>query len=188
MNVLTEAIDLVRSLLEFAESRIPADELWPECVTEARAFLEERENDDEAAELLVGADVYQALALRTETTPAYMRSACDELTDHELSRLDHALRGITTEVGEAQDVLKRLTIYGKPPALVNVAEEFGDLLWYIALGCSALGIGMGRAMLANVNKLAARYPDGFSQYAALNRDLEAERIALARDITNRVRS
>ena len=36
-----EAADIVARLLEFAESRIPEDEPWPDCVTDARAFLAE---------------------------------------------------------------------------------------------------------------------------------------------------
>ncbi len=45
----------------------------------------------------------------------------------------HAKLGLITEVGELADAYKRHEIYGKALDKVNVAEEVGDLAWYVAL-------------------------------------------------------
>lgn len=90
----------------------------------------------------------------------------------------HAVLGLGTEVGELQDALKRWLIYGKPIDKVNVVEELGDLFWYAALLARELGVSFEDVMARNIAKLKKRYPDGFTEHDALNRDLTAERDAL----------
>ena len=117
---------------------------------------------------------YQELALRTEKTPQF-------IADHGVlntSRLLHGAIGICTEAGELQDALKKHLIYGKPLDAVNLMEECGDVLWYVALTLDAAGYSMEEAMERNIAKLRRRFPDQFSQEAALVRDLDAERAAL----------
>lgn len=58
-------------------------------------------------------------------------------------RLEHASLGVTTEVGEIATVIKRIAIYGKTlddlekdgkTTLRNhIAEEIGDVLWYLPI-------------------------------------------------------
>jgi hypothetical protein len=57
-------------------------------------------------------------------------------------------------------------------------EETGDCLWYLALMARALGVGLETIADRNIAKLAARYPGKFTQAAALERNLEAERKTL----------
>lgn len=140
---------------------------------------------------------YQKLALRTEKTPPFLRPIVsyvppagpghreiDEAFDkaekvaHQKARLLHASIGLCTEVGELQDALKKHLIYGKPLDDVNVMEEAGDLLWYIALALDASGFTMEQAMERNIEKLRARFPTGFTEEKALVRDLGVERKAL----------
>jgi NTP pyrophosphatase (non-canonical NTP hydrolase) len=130
---------------------------------------------------------YQRLALRTEKTEAFVNHVVrggDALSrplltpDRDLSRLMHAAMGISTESGELMDMLKKHVVYGKPMDDINIVEECGDLLWYIALALDAVGFTIEDAMVRNIAKLAKRYPDGFSEYLAQNRDLDAERAAL----------
>lgn len=45
----------------------------------------------------------------------------------------HAEWGIITEFGELVDHFKRHEYYGKPFDAVNVKEELGDIMWYIAI-------------------------------------------------------
>lgn len=109
---------------------------------------------------------YQTLALRT---------ALVATRDHDLT---HAILGLVTEAGELADQLKRRHAYGKEVDRVNLVEEAGDLLWYLALIARALGTDLETIGRTNVEKLRARYPGMFTAEAALNRDLEAERKAL----------
>lgn len=94
------------------------------------------------------------------------------------SRLLHAAMGITTEAGEFFDPLKKYLFYGKQYDEVNLREELGDLLWYIAIACDALDTTVELEMARVLAKLQVRYPDKFEGYLALNRDLEGERAVL----------
>ncbi len=127
---------------------------------------------------------YQHLALKTERTrtfinPEQYRDHIDpEMYAHMQSRLLHGMLGVCTEAGELQDVIKKHLIYGKPIDLTNVMEECGDVLWYLALILHATGFTMEEAMERNIAKLKARFPDGFTEEKALNRNLDAEADAL----------
>lgn len=92
----------------------------------------------------------------------------------------HAIVGVSTESGELLDAFKKQMFYGKAFDLVNLDEEFGDLLWYIALYAEARGITIPDLAKKNSEKLHTRYRDKFSQAEALDRDLAAERKILER--------
>lgn len=102
--------------------------------------------------------VYQILAMRT--AKAMGSQAAD---------LSHAALGVAGEAGEFCDAVKKHAVYGKPLDAENAAEELGDLLWYVALGCSALGVNMGDVMADNISKLRKRYPDKYTDTDALAR-------------------
>lgn len=90
-------------------------------------------------------------------------------------RLLHAAIGLCTESGEIQDQLKKAIFYGKPLDRVNLAEELGDVFWYMAIMSDALGVSFAEIMEKNIAKLKARYGSKFTENAALNRDIPAER-------------
>lgn len=117
------------------------------------------------------ADEFQKICLRTEK-PAKLVLEVDR------ARLLHAAIGLGTEAGELLDNVKRVLFYGKSADDVNVLEECGDALWYISLALTACGYTMSQAMELNMLKLKARYPDGWTQDAALVRDLGLERAVL----------
>lgn len=122
---------------------------------------------------------FQEYCLTTEKTPSYMNDVHGALgpvgPSHQLSRIDHAARGMVTEAGEIIDMLKKHCSYGKPFDKVNLLEETGDLLWYCSIMLDALGYTFEDAMGATIKKLQKRYPQGFTKDSALNRDLNAER-------------
>lgn len=107
---------------------------------------------------------YQQKAERT------LAKTKDSLTDDL-----HMILGMQTESAEIADVYKKHVAYGKELDLVNVKEEIGDILWYIANMCNLHGWDLRDIMNTNIKKLEARFPDKFSQEKALNRDLETER-------------
>lgn len=90
-------------------------------------------------------------------------------------RLLHAAIGLCTESGEIQDQLKKAIFYGKPLDKVNLAEELGDIFWYMAIMADALGVSFDEIQEKNIAKLKARYGAKFTEAAALTRDLETER-------------
>lgn len=90
-------------------------------------------------------------------------------------RILHPILGINTESGELTDALKKFIFYGKDLDVTNVKEEVGDLFWYIAILCDNLNISFEEIWETNIEKLAARYPDKFTEKDALNRNLNKER-------------
>lgn len=118
---------------------------------------------------------YQNLAERTSATSDRAGTTrCKNRLSAEDIRLLHGAMGLCTETGELQDALKRWIFYGKDVDRVNIVEECGDLLWYIAEVLNALGLSMENVMQRNIGKLSARYPDKFSELSAIQRDIDAE--------------
>ena len=117
---------------------------------------------------------YQQLALRTESG----RECLGPGFELNVDRLLHAGLGLATETGEFLDPLKKHFFYGKPIDEINLKEEIGDILWYCAIACDALGTTIDAEMLRNIAKLKARFPDKFTEEKANERDLDAERSVL----------
>ena len=90
-------------------------------------------------------------------------------------RIEHAVMGLVTEAGELMDQLKKAKIYRKDLDKVNLIEEAGDVMWYLALLCDELQVDFEDVWDRNIKKLAARYPEKYSQEKAMNRDLKTER-------------
>jgi NTP pyrophosphatase (non-canonical NTP hydrolase) len=94
----------------------------------------------------------------------------------------HALLGLANEVGEATTPVKAHIFYGKKIDWINLGEEIGDMMWYIAMLSRVIqkktGLTLEDWMLRNIDKLKARFPDKFKELAAVNRDLDVERKAL----------
>lgn len=129
---------------------------------------------------------YQKLALRTAPMQLIQQDEIDKAEIGTLPKcridLEHGLMGVVTEVGEAMDVLKLFKFYAKPIDYVNVQEEVGHILWYVAILARSAGTDLETIALANIAKLKARYPDEYTNEAALNRDLTAERAALQKHV------
>lgn len=117
---------------------------------------------------------YLANAMKTDLQDKY-DPVIDRISNKQAARLVHALLGIGSESGELQDQLKRHLVYGKELDIVNLKEELGDLMWYCALALDEIGSSFDEVMAMNIAKLRARYPAGFTEDKALNRDVEAER-------------
>lgn len=127
---------------------------------------------------------YIELALRTDPTPEQYETIAQRNEQPQMMRLEHSLMGVVTEAGELMDQLKKHIVYGKELDLVNLAEEFGDVFWYMALGISALAELMGRddpdalemeIKKTNIDKLRQRYPEKFCEVKAVDRNIHQER-------------
>ena len=106
----------------------------------------------------------------------YLKASERTLIDkgHDMNLL-HAAMGITTESGELMDAFKRKLFYGKELDVVNLKEEVGDMMWYVAILLRELDLDFHEILQLNIDKLRARYPDKFTEFDALNRDLDKER-------------
>lgn len=101
---------------------------------------------------------YQKLAMRTCAIPY-------EDTD---GKLYHAVLGLASEAGEVAGILQKL-YQGHAFDVEHMKKELGDCLWMIAEACDALGFGMDDVMQLNIDKLRARYPEGFDSDHSLHR-------------------
>ena len=87
----------------------------------------------------------------------------------------HMVLGMVTETAELADVFKKNLAYGKQIDWVNIKEEIGDLMWYIANFCTINNLNMDEMLATNIKKLEARYPEKFCETLAIHRNLSAER-------------
>lgn len=94
-------------------------------------------------------------------------------TGVDLNRLLTAAIGICAEGGEFAEIVKKISFQGKPYNEANrehMIVELGDVMWYIAQGCIALGVDFNEILERNVTKLTSRYPEGtFDVYYSENR-------------------
>ncbi len=92
--------------------------------------------------------------------------------------IEHAVMGLVTESAECMDAIKKAKIYGKPLDKVNLVEEAGDIMWYLAILAGELGVSFEDMWEKNIAKLKVRYPDNYSDERAHTRDIAAERAEL----------
>ena len=84
----------------------------------------------------------------------------------------HMALGMVTEAGEFMEfVLNRIA--KQVPLEEDMRKELGDLQWYVAGAIRKLGTTFEEVHDENIAKLKMRYPDEFSEEAALARADEA---------------
>lgn len=77
--------------------------------------------------------------------------------------------GLSGEAGELNDLVKKWIFHKKPLDREHMKKEIGDVCWYIADICHSMGFDLGEIFQMNIDKLKARYPEGFSEQRANNR-------------------
>jgi NTP pyrophosphatase (non-canonical NTP hydrolase) len=107
----------------------------------------------------------------------YQSKASRTMANLESKILDelHMVLGMQTEAAEISDVFKKNIAYNKDIDYVNVKEEIGDLMWYVANICNINGWDLRDILATNIKKLEARYPEKFTNEKAVSRNLEIER-------------
>lgn len=104
---------------------------------------------------------YQALAQRTSNTY------------NQQGKIENGILGMCGETGECVDLLKKYLYQGHDIDIENLAKEAGDCLWYIAELACGLSMTLEEIAQINIDKLRARYPDGFDPERSLHREVEA---------------
>lgn len=103
------------------------------------------------------ANEYQKLAARTIST---------DLAKWEIE--DHALHEMVGEIGELHSMYQK-HYQGHAYPEDHYKKEVGDLLWGIAEYCTAKGWELEEIMQMNIDKLEARYPEGFDKERSQHR-------------------
>lgn len=102
-------------------------------------------------------DEYQKLAARTINP-----KLCT------MQIIDHGKCGMVGEIGEIMSLYQK-TYQGHPLDLKHVKKELGDLLWFIAEFATGNGWTLDDICTVNIEKLKARYPEGFDENLSKNR-------------------
>ncbi len=83
----------------------------------------------------------------------------------------HAALGLAGEAGEVVDMIKKAVINGNPGPdfRVKLCLEIGDVMFYIQMLLMTQGVTLDEVLRANITKLRARYPEGYSDQASIDR-------------------
>lgn len=123
---------------------------------------------------------YQKLASRTNDGLAtdrlydkmHLIDYCNMVTPFEnrdLGGVLNACLGLAGEVGELNDMIKKWVFHEKELDETHLKKELGDVMWYVAMMCQSMGWGLDDVLQMNIDKLIARYPEGFDVIKANNR-------------------
>ena len=94
---------------------------------------------------------YQALAMRTNDKKS---------TDRLLNKIGDL------KIGNRGEDTSEIELGGVLNAALGLS---GDICWYLAILCESFGWNLDEIMQINIDKLKARYPEGFDTYRANHR-------------------
>ena len=118
---------------------------------------------------------YQSLAMRTNDGKAterlldkydmidfFKQAKADKPCEkYDLGGILNGCLGLSGEVGEFNDMVKKWIFHEKPLDEEHAQKEIGDVMWYVAMICHSFGWDLDKIMQQNIDKLKARYPEGF---------------------------
>lgn len=108
---------------------------------------------------------YQKLAMRTNDGHARDRLADRMLSGiiqgKDVAGVVNGLMGLSGEAGELTDMFKKWIFHNAPLDQEHAKKEVGDVCWYIAMICHSMKWDLDDILQMNVDKLKARYPEGF---------------------------
>jgi NTP pyrophosphatase (non-canonical NTP hydrolase) len=111
----------------------------------------------------MNANDYQHLAKRT-----LWERVEHKLSDNDLMLVWNAL-ALTGEAGEIAELVKKGIFHRHGIDRYKLADELGDVLWYVAALCTHADLSLSDVMRLNIEKLKERYPNGFSTEDSRNR-------------------
>lgn len=83
-------------------------------------------------------------------------------------RRAHALHGMVGEIGEMHSIYQKI-YQGHEFNAEHFKKELGDLLWFVAEYCTGFGWDLDEIAAMNIEKLRARFPEGFDPEKSLHR-------------------
>lgn len=85
--------------------------------------------------------------------------------------LINGVMGLCGESGEVIDIVKKHLAQGHELDKEKIVKELGDVAWYLAEIATVLDVELEDVLTQNIEKLKARYPEGFSTEKSLNREV-----------------
>ena len=89
----------------------------------------------------------------------------------------HWIIGLAEEVGEVASLVKHRYFHNEELPEEKFVEELGDVLWYLAAMCTALGISFEDVAVANIAKLGKRFGGSYSDEAVSMRHQSDEEVS-----------
>lgn len=115
------------------------------------------------------ANEYQKLAKAIDSTNDHTQcliTSCDKINRD----LTEFAMGLTSESGEFADEIRKHIFQGHELLYKHLAEELGDIAWFLAMAADALGYSLSDIFCMNIEKLIKRYPEGFDPERSVNRE------------------
>ena len=113
---------------------------------------------------------YVALAMRTNDNKGNERLSKKLAVDClDIGGVLNGCLGLAGEAGETLDMIKKWIFHEKELDVDHLEKELGDVMWYIAMICYSFGFDLDAIMQINIDKLKARYPEGFDTELANHR-------------------
>lgn len=104
------------------------------------------------------------------TLKEYQELASRTMPPLPLSELElHALFGLVGEIGELHSIYQKKYQGHTEDTEEHRKKELGDLLWFAAEYCASQGWSLDEIARLNIDKLKARYPEGFETERSLHR-------------------
>ena len=100
----------------------------------------------------MNANEYQKLAMKTLNTKLDKKDI-----------LINSVMGLCGESGEAVDIVKKHLFHGHELDRDHLIKELGDIAWYLAEAATALDVSLDDILVANIDKLRKRFPEGFDE-------------------------
>jgi len=80
----------------------------------------------------------------------------------ERERLLDAAAGLAEEAGEVLGIVRKHLYQSRQLSRETLQEELGDALWCLTIAARSAGLSLEQVAAANVAKLRARHPSGYS--------------------------
>lgn len=80
----------------------------------------------------------------------------------------HSLHGMVGEIGEIHSLFQKV-YQGHHLNVAHIKKEVGDLMWFVAEFCTGMEWDLADVCEENIEKLKARYPEGFEVEKSLHR-------------------
>lgn len=98
---------------------------------------------------------------------AAMRTQNIKMPEHKVL---NGVMGLNGEAGECIDLVKKWKYQGHDLDRTALADELGDVLWYLAETACGIGWTLEDIAQRNIEKLKRRYPEGFDAERSVHRE------------------
>ena len=120
----------------------------------------------------IDAECYELVRSRPALTANEYQVQAMKTLNPELDKRDvliNGVMGLCGEAGEAIDIVKKHLAQGHELDREKLVKELGDVAWYLAETAYALDVKLEDLLRKNIEKLKARYPQGFRSEDSLGR-------------------